>query len=99
MSAAAILSYLESNPDGAHPAELAEHIGSHVNVVCVLLGRLENDDKVTRHGGGRSRLKATWRIAGAMPPAGLYRADETLAAMQAACLARLLDQPALRRAA
>ena len=98
MRAKAILSYLEANPAGAKPAEIAEHIGSHVNVVCVLLGRLCNDDQVTRNGGGRSRLKATWRIAGA-EPAETFNGGDTLAAMQAACRARLLDQPALRRAA
>jgi hypothetical protein len=98
MSAKAILSYLEANPAGAKPDEIAAHIGSHVNVVCVLLDRLWNDDQVTRNGGGRSRLKATWRIAGAEPVA-TFGAAEALAAMQAACRARLLDQPALRSAA
>jgi hypothetical protein len=98
MSTPAILAYLESNPAGAKPAEIAASIGKHVNVVCVLLGRLCNNDQVTRHGVGRSRLNATWRLAGMEPPK-TFGAAETLAAMQAACMARLLDQPALRTTA
>ena len=95
MSTPAILAYLESNPAGAKPAEIAESIGTRINIVCVLLGRLQDRNLVTKHGIGRSRLNATWRLAGIEPPK-TFGADANLAAMQSACMARLLDQPALR---
>ena len=98
MSTPAILAFLADRPEGAKPAEIAESIGIHVNVAVVLLARLCDNDQVTRHGGGRSRLNATWRLAG-IEAQKTFGADATLAAMQAACMARLLDQPALRTTA
>ena len=98
MSTPAILAFLADRPEGATPDEIAESIDTRINIVCVLLGRLQDRNLVTRHGIGRSRLNATWRLAGIEPPK-TFGAEETLAAMQAACLARLLDQPALRTTA
>jgi hypothetical protein len=83
-----ILNYLESQPDGASVQQIADSVEITTQKVRGVLGRLETSGKV-KCNGRRDRLGALWlSIREETPP--VFRAMETLKAMQDACRARLM---------
>ena len=97
MSMARIRTYLEAHPDGATTLEIAQSIECDPASVAQSLGRLETRGEAKRIGGSHTGLHATW-IYTMEPTPPVFRAMETLRAMQEACRARLMKQPALEAA-
>lgn len=91
MSRAIILEYLESRPEGATPTEIADHVDGNAESIARTLGRLAERGEAKLLRGGHMAVSGTWiRTLEPTPP--VFRARETLAAMQAACRARLIGQ-------
>jgi DNA-binding IclR family transcriptional regulator len=87
MTPALILDYLESQPEGTTVQQIADSINITAQKVRDVLARLETSGKV-KCNGRRDRLGALWlSIRAETPP--VFRAHETLKAMQDACRARL----------
>jgi hypothetical protein len=88
MTYSRILDYLDANPDGDTPQQIADHINGRVDSVACSLGRLETHGKVEKIAGTKRGIHAIWvRVREETPP--VFRAMETLRAMQDACRARL----------
>lgn len=91
MSMSLILDYLETQPDGASPSEIAAHLDGCPRSVRDSLGRLESKGYVKNLGERRMGLYSNW-ISTREKVESVFRGAETLAAMQAACRARLMGQ-------
>jgi hypothetical protein len=88
MSTPRILAYLADHPEGATPAQIAEHFEGNAESIYRTLWRLESRFKVKNIGGGRSGIHGMWiGTPEETPP--VFRAMETLRAMQEACRTRL----------
>ena len=89
MTRARILDYLDAHPDGATPQQIADHIDGNAESIGKTLWRLETRGEAKLITGGRKGLHGTWvSIREETPP--VFRAMETLKAMQDACRARLM---------
>ena len=97
MSMPEILAYLEAHPEGATPDEIARAIDGNKFSVCDSLGRLHTRGKVEKMTPGRSRLHVVWRHKH-VERVSVFKGAETLAAMQAACRARLVGKTVLEAA-
>ena len=89
MSRALVLDYLESHPDGATPQEIADHTGLNAYSVRLTLGRMESRREASKIGGPLRGLHTVW-VGYREPTPPVFRAMETLRAMQDACRARLM---------
>jgi hypothetical protein len=86
-----ILDYLESHPEGATPQQIADHVDGNAESYARTLQRLEQRGQAKLINGGPTAVHGTW-ISTIPPTPPVFRAMETLAAMQAACRARLMGQ-------
>jgi hypothetical protein len=88
MSRARILDYLDAHPDGATPHQIADAIDGNAESICKTMWRLESRGEAKLISGGRKGLHGVWiSVREETPP--VFRAMETLRAMQEACRARL----------
>lgn len=88
MSMAIILSCLQDNSEGSTPLEIAEATGLNSESITQCLARLESRGQVRKLTAGNARKRAVWQATETKPPS-IFRAEETLAAMQAACREKL----------
>jgi DNA-binding IclR family transcriptional regulator len=91
MNMSLILDFLETQPEGATPHEIADHVDGNARSVRDSLGRLESKGLVKNLGATRMGLHSRW-ISTREKAQSVYHGDETLAAMQAACRARLMGE-------
>jgi hypothetical protein len=92
MSIAIITAYLDDKPQGATPEEIAEHAGLCMYNISRSLGVMLQDGRAERLGGDETkRIGCAFRLV-KIYRASVYKGDETLAAMQAVCRARLMGE-------
>jgi DNA-binding IclR family transcriptional regulator len=81
-NAAAIAEYLRQHPSGATAMELARHLDTSGDSAVQSLERLLSRDLVKIVAG--SRMSAVWTLVANEPTPPIFRAMETLQAMQEA---------------
>lgn len=92
MSMAAITAYLDDKPNGATPEEIAEHAGLCMYNISRSLGVMLTQGRVERLDGDETkRIGCAFRLV-KIYRASVYKGEETLAAMQAVCRARLMGE-------
>ena len=79
---AAITEFLKARPLGATTTEIALHLNTSGDSVVQSMERLLNRGLVEKIEG--SRINAVWALIGKEPTPPIFRAMETLKAMQAA---------------
>lgn len=88
MSMARVIAYLDAHPDGATMQEIADGIDCAYSSVAQCLGRLQARGQARKGEGSHAGLKTRWAIL-REPTPPVFKAMETLAAMQSACRAKL----------
>lgn len=81
-NATAITEYLKARPSGANAVELANHLNTSDESAAHSLERLLARGLVERDRG--TRMSAVWTLIANEPTPPIFRAMETLKAMQAA---------------
>ncbi len=91
-----IIEFLTTKPRGAKGHAIGEHLGVTPDSISRTLGRMSERGDIKSSGKYRYRLDATWTLvhtdATVTPP--IYRAAETLVAMQVVARARLVNRVA-----